>query len=160
MEQKNVKTVIAYYRCIPEMSQWLKRERDNLEDRYNCLHGINLDGLPHGSVPGRPTEKQAEFLDEQGVGDRLREINVKISVLEMDREAIRGCFDCLRGEYKRLLFWRYFCKYSWGRIAAEMGVPNSTARNRHDKALERFGNALEDVPMSDEILIRAGLARW
>ena len=91
--------------------------------------------------------------------NRLEEISVRDQVLVMDRENIQGCLDVLKGEYKRLLFAKYRDKYSWARIAAANGVPDRTARWWHDKAVDRLGEALEEMPMADELLGRASRAR-
>lgn len=39
------------------------------------------------------------------------------------------------------------------------GVPDRTIRRWYDKALDRLGEALEEVPMADELLLRASRAR-
>ena len=82
-----------------------------------------------------------------------------MTVLAGDKAVIQGCIDSLRGKYKRLLFMRHPGRYSWARIAVEMGVPDTTARRWYGKAVERLGEALADVPMVEEILGRASCAR-
>ena len=98
-------------------------------------------------------------MDARNVWNRLEEIAVRDHVLIVDRENIRGCLDVLKGEYKKLIFAKYRDKYSWARIAASNGIPDRTARWQHDKALDRLGEALEEVPMADELLGRASRAR-
>ena len=49
--------------------------------------------------------------------------------------------------------------YSWGKISVTLGVPDSTARNWYHKAVLCLGEALEDVPMADELVGRASRAR-
>lgn len=159
MRRKDVKTVIAYYFGIPAMRVLLADERAELEDEYNGLHGTSVDGTPHSSTPGNPTEALAVRVDAKNVWNRLEEISVRDRVLVMDREIIQGCLDVLKGEYKKLIFAKYRDKYSWARIAASNGVPDRTARWQHDKALDRLGEALEEVPMADELLGRASRAR-
>lgn len=159
MRRKDVKTIIAYYFGIPAMRVLLADERAELEDEYNGLHGTSLDGAPHSSTPGNPTEALAVRVDARNVWSRLEEISVKDRVLVMDRDIIQGCLDALKGEYKRLIFSRYRDGYSWARIEAHTGVPDRTIRRQHDRAMDRLGEALEEAPMSDEILGRASRAR-
>lgn len=155
MQRKDVKTVIAYYFGIPAMRALLADERAVLEG----TRGTSYDGAPHGSTPGKPTEELAIRIDARNIWNRLEEISVRDHVLVRDREIIQDCFDVLKGEYKRLIFSRYRDRYSWARIAVQNGVPDRTVRWWHDKAIDRMGEALEEVPMMDELLGRASRAR-
>lgn len=128
MRYKHVKTMLLYYRGIPEMIKLLKQERDGLKSH------------PGGS--GRP-----------------QEIVVKLQVLEADAEAIQSCMDLLNGKYKRLLKMRYLNRYSWTNISVRLGVPDSTVRHWHERAIARLAELFGEVPMSDEILGRALRAR-
>ena len=159
MRRKDVKTIIAYYFGIPAMRAELAVERAELEDEYDGLCGTSYDGAPHSPTPGKPTEELAMRVDAQNVRNRMEEIAVRDHVLAIDRENIQGCLDVLKGEYKRLIFAKYRNKYSWARIAVSNGVPDRTARWQHEKALERLGEAMEEVPMADELLGRASRAR-
>ena len=151
MQRKDVKTVITYYFGIPAMRAMLEDERAELEDEYNSA--------AHDSTPGKPTEEPAGQMGAGNVRNRLEEISVRDQVLVMDWEAIHDCLNVLKGEYKRLLFIKYRDKYSWVQIAVQNGVPSRTAHWRHDKAMDRLGEALEEVPMVDELLARAWRAR-
>ena len=159
MRRKDVKTIIAYYFGIPEMRVVLADERAELEDEYDSLHGTPYDGMPHSSMPGKPTETLALRVDARKVWNRLEEISVRDHVLAADWENIQGCLDALKGEYKRLIFSRYRDRCSWARLAVQNGVPDRTVRRWHDKAVDRLGEALEEVPMADELLGRASRAR-
>ncbi|NCE63044.1 hypothetical protein D1159_00260 [Pseudoflavonifractor sp. 524-17] len=159
MRRKDVKTVIAYYFGIPAMRRMLADERAELEGEYDGLRGIAYDGMPHNSTPGKPTEVLALQADARNVWNRMEEISVKDRVLTMDRDMIQSCLDAIKGEYKRLIFFKYRDKYSWVQIAVANGVPDRTVRWWHDKAVDRLGEALEEVPMVDEILGRASRAR-
>ena len=56
MRSETVKHIVKYYGGIPEAIKLLKRERDALEDEYNGLGGLAMDGMPHSSAPGNPTK--------------------------------------------------------------------------------------------------------
>ena len=159
MQKNQVETIIMYYHEIPGMMKLLRQEWTDLEEEYCGLRGTPMDGLPRGSTPGNPTIALVERAEEKGIRSRLQEIEVKMQVIDADKAMIRGCLDALRGKYKRLLFMRYSGGYSWARISAEIGVPDSTARNWYNRAVERLGEALEDVPMVEEIIGRASRAR-
>ena len=81
MRSETVKHIVKYYGGIPEAIKLLKRERDALEDEYNGLGGLAMDGMPHSSAPGNPTEALAVRVIENGVKNRLQEIGVQVEVL-------------------------------------------------------------------------------
>lgn len=160
MREEEAKIIAIYYAAIPDMLKEFRRQKSDIEDEYyNGIRGINMDGMPHGSNPGRPTELFGVAAAENDAGKRLAEIETRIRVLERDREIIGDSIDALNGKYKKLLSLRYQHDYSWTKISFRMGKPDSSVRNWHDRALERLADALEDVPMVDEILLRASRAR-
>lgn len=159
MRRKDVKTVIAYYFEIPAMRAGFTAERARLESEYNGLRGTSMDGMPHSSTPGKPTEELAEKVEANNTWGRIQEIDVKMQVLQTDAAEIRGCMDALNGRYKTLLFMKYFRRYSWAKISVSLGVPDGTARRWNDRALDRLGELLDDTPMVEELLGRASRAR-
>lgn len=155
MREKNVKKVIRYYYEIPDMMRLLRQEQWEQENLYSPLKSVETNGMPGGGGPGDPTETAVIKLDELGVYERLQEIRVKLLVLQGDAAAVRGCMDGLSYKYKSILQWRYKCHYSWGSISVRMGTPDSTVRSWHDKAILCVGEALDEVPMVEELLRRA-----
>ena len=118
-----------------------------------------MDAMPHSSAPGNPTEALAVRVIENGVKNRLQEIGVQVEVLEGDAANIRGALDAVNGKYKSVIIMRLIRGYSWTKISGKLGVPDSTARNWHGRAVERLGEVLEEVPMVDELAERATRAR-
>ena len=159
MRRKDVKTIIAYFYGIPAMRRMLADEQAELEDEYNGLRGTSYDGMPHSSTPGKPVEKLAERAVAGNVWGKLEAVAVRLHVLEADREKIQDCMNAINSEYTRIIFYRYRDKYSWVKIAVMLGVTERTAKRRGEKALDRLGEALEEVSMPDEILGRASRAR-
>ena len=100
-----------------------------------------MDGMPHSSAPGNPTEALAVRVIENGVKNRLQEISVQVEVLEGDAANIRGALDAVNGKYKSVIIMRLIRGYSWTKISGKLGVPDSTARNWHGRAVERLGGA-------------------
>lgn len=160
MKQKDARAIMMYYGSIDEMVKLLEAERAGLEDQYyNAMGAAAADGLPHSNSPGKPVEAMAIHAAEKGAGDRLREIDTRLEALRADDATIRCCVDGLCGRYKLLLVMRYLYRYTWGKIAVKMEVPDSTARNWHERALGAVGQALDDMPMAAELLARASRAR-
>lgn len=159
MRKKNVKKIIQYYCGIPEMARLLKAEQREREGMYNTLKGTDTSGAAGGGGAGRPVEDTAARLDDLGVAERLEEIRVRLLVLEGDAAAVRGCLDGLSGKYKSILQMRYQHRYSWAKISVRQNAPDSTVRSWHDKAILCMGEALDEVPMVEELLARASRAR-
>ncbi len=159
MRRKDVKTIVAYYYGIPAQRRLLDKERAELEDEYNGLHGTPMDGMPHSPASGKPTEDLAANAEAENTWVRIQEISIKVQVLHADEARIRDCLDTIKGEYKRLIFSKYRDKYSWPKISVMIGAPDRTIRRWHNKALDRLGEALEEVPMVEELLGRASRAR-
>ena len=159
MRRRDVKTVIAYYFEIPDMRKGFTAERARLESEYDGLRGTSYDGVPHSSTPGKPVEELAERADAGNVWGKLEAVAVRVHVLEADREKIQDCLNAINGEYTRLILYRYRDKYSWVKIGVKLGITERTAKRWGERALDRLGEALEEVSMPDEILSRASRAR-
>ena len=159
MQRKDIKAIILYYRSIPEMKRLLLQEKADLESEYCGLNGVPTDSMPRGTMPGNPVENMAIALDESGAADRLREIECRAKELESDRQAIQCALDAVNGKYKMILLMRYVHEYSWGKISALLGAPDSTVRHWTDRAVLRLGKALEDAGENGELLRRASRAR-
>lgn len=91
--------------------------------------------------------------------NRLLEITTKIRVLIADAEQVKEYLDMIDHKYKLLFMMRYLDKYSWVRISVELGVPNSTVRSWHTKAVKYLAELLDQMPMAEEVLHRALYAR-
>ena len=159
MQRKDVKTIIAYFYGIPAQRRLLDQERAELEDEYNSLRGTSYDGMPHSSAPGKPVEELARRIDARNVRGKLETVAVRIHALETDREKIQDCINAINGEYIRLILYRCRDKYSWAKIGIKLGITERTAKRWGERALDRLGEALEEMPMPDEILGRASRAR-
>lgn len=160
MRREEAKYIVDYYAAIPDMLKSLRQQKEDIEDEfYNGIRGINMDGMPHGTSPGRPTETLALHAAEKDASSRLKEIETRIIVLEGDHAIIRAAMDALNGRYKKLISLRYLNDYSWTKIAFRMHASDSTVRYWHDKALDRLIYSLEDAPMIEEVAGRASRAR-
>lgn len=89
---------------------------------------------------------------------------VRRGVLLADRDNIRDQLDRMNGDYKIILRGRYVytqksLQRGWTSIAAELGVKEITAQRKEKVALAILGPMLDEMPMSEEILLRAYDAR-
>lgn len=159
MRNEIVKHIALYYKAIPGMLRLLKQEREELENEYNGLRGAEMAGMPRGSSPGKPTETLGLRAAENGIGDRLAEIEEKERTLTGDAANIRACLDTLNGKYKQVIALRYVYGYSWAKTAIKINAPDSTARSWETKAMKRFGEVLEELPGVDDLAARASRAR-
>lgn len=159
MRFDSVKKIALYYKAIPGMVRLLQQEREDLEKEYDGLHGTDMDGMPRGSSPGKPTEMWGLQCAVDGVGDRLQEIAKKEALLKADAHSIGDCLDTLNGRYKRIIILRYVRGYSWTKVSMTIQAPDSTTRDWHRKAMKRFGEALETVPGVAAMVVRASRAR-
>jgi hypothetical protein len=152
---------MRYYRNIPGMIKYEREEYETIESKYyDGAKSLNTDGMPHGTKTGRPTEKMGIKAAGQNVSATLGKINVKIKILEADRDLIADCLDCMNGKYKKLLLCKLVYEYNWPKIGIQLNAPESTCRHWFDIALTRLGEILEnDVLMLDELEQRASRAR-
>jgi DNA-directed RNA polymerase specialized sigma24 family protein len=159
MRRKDVKTIIAYFYGIPAQRRLLDQKRVELEEEYNGLRGTPYDGMPHSFTPGKPVEELVGRIDARNVREKLEMVAVRVHILETDREKIQDCLNAINGKYTRLILYRYRDKYSWVKTGEKLGITERTAKRWGERALERLGEALEEMPMPDEILGRASRAR-
>lgn len=159
MQRKDVKTILAYRFGIPAMKKLFAEERAELEQEYDSLGSTPFCEVSHTSTTGRPTEQLVMRLEGSYVRDRLTVLSIRERILTMDEVEIQRCLDELNWEYKRLIILRHQEHSSWVRVAMKRGIPESTARVRYGRALERLGDLLDTVPMVDELLERAICAR-
>lgn len=159
MRYEIAKQIVLYYGNIFVMQKMLRKEKNELENEYSSLHGIAIDGLPHGGAFVSSTEQAGIRAAENNFCDRISEIERRERILEEDAVKIRSCLDSLNGRYKKILEVRYLHRYSWVKISMQIYQPESTVRRWHQKALERLGEVLEAIPDIAELAERASRAR-
>lgn len=65
MRSETVKHIVKYYGGIPEAIKTLKRERDALEDEYNGLGGLAMDGIAFTYWIGDGDQRSAGTIQEK-----------------------------------------------------------------------------------------------
>lgn len=160
MRRSESRMVVEYYYSIRKMRAILEKERRELEGEYNGLRGTSCGEMRGGGGNmHRTTEDMADKVDFLRVGVRMKEIDVKICVLNADSDKIRGCMDGLNGSYQKILDLRYRMGCSWAGVAGRMSTTERSAKRWAERALERIAEAMEDVPMIEELVGRATRAR-
>lgn len=161
MTRTGAENVIIYYSNIPEMLKYEHQEVDQIEATYySGLKAVSADGMPHGSSVGRPTERDGLKAAENDAHARLEKAKIRIKTLEGDREIIDRAINSMNDRYKTILVGKYLRGYSYVKISTDLNAGESTIRWWLKKALERFGEILEnDVVMIEEMEERASRAR-
>lgn len=165
MKAEDTKLILRYLAEIGAQVREIDIELDELAERYNPIKGMAADGMPHGSATGDSTAALAvKLADRDECKNRENELRVRKAVLYADRAAIRAQFDRLNSRYKSILEGRYVYRQkslqkSWKSIASKLGVKEITAQRWEKFALSIFGAMLDEMPMSEEVLLRAYDAR-
>ena len=74
MRFEEVKYIAKYYKAIPGMLKLLRQERADINNEYGGLHGMDMDGMPHGTTPGKPVEALCINAIENLYADELQRI--------------------------------------------------------------------------------------
>ena len=165
MQAEDTKLILRYLGGIEQQLDDVNVELFELQERYNPIKGIAMDGMPHGSTPGDSTASLAVRLaDNEDCKNRESELLVRRAVLHSDRAAIKGQLDRLNSRYRTILAGRYVysdpsLQVCWKSIARTLGKKEITAQRWEKSALIVFGGMLDELPMVEEILLRAYDAR-
>lgn len=161
MTKTGAENILIYYSNIPGMLKCERKECEQIEATYySGLKAVSMDGMPHGSAVGRPTERDGLKAAEDNAQHRLEQSKIRIKMLEGDRDSIERVLCSVNGKYKTILVGKYIKGQNWVQISMELNAAVGTVRYWRDKALERFAEVLEnDVVMVDEMEQRASRAR-
>jgi len=160
MRADEVKTILKYKGEIPRMLRLVDRELARLDDEYSSLHGIEMDGMPRATMPGKPTENLAEKL----AGDSLRAYRIaalraKKKLLVDDAAVIQGEIDRMGSVAQKILNERFVIGRSWEDTAAATEWSISTTKRKGIAALCLLGRGLDLLENKNELLARAQRAR-
>ena len=159
MSGADAEIVMQYCGQIKAMRRILRKEREELESGYNTIHGTGMDGMPKAPGAGDVVGETATRLAEEGVADRLQELDVRDEVLRQDMEDIGRALRVLRDVYSQALTMHYRDRHKWREVAGIMKYSESHILRLRRRALEMLGEQLEAVPMAEELLARARDAR-
>lgn len=146
MTAKQVKAILEFYADIPKQLRLINKEYATLEDSYNPIGGMNMDGMPHSTTVGHQTENMALAAVDEGRGARLREIeNRKSLLLDLTAE-IATALDSLSSTHKIILTDFYTQGKSWEQISRKIHLSVRQCKNRRDIAIGELGDLLEPSP--------------
>lgn len=160
MQAEDVKTILKYTADIPRRFHMINEELAQLDEEHNCLRGIEMDGMPRGTTPGKPTENLAEKL----AGDSLRafriaELKARRRVLYEDAIIVRGEISLMESVAQRILNEKFIVGRSWEDTATATGWSISTTKRKGVAALHLLGQRLDLRPDKAALLARARDAR-
>lgn len=160
MRAEDVKTILKYTADIPRLLRLADAELTRLDEDYSCLHGVDMDGMPRGSMPGKPTENLAEKLaSDQLRVYRIAELEAKKRVWLEDSAIVRGEIDRMGSVAQKILNERFVIGRSWEDTAAATGWSIPTTRRKGVAALYMLGQRLDARPFKEALLARARDAR-
>ena len=165
MQKKDTEQILLYYGKIGKLLDSVNIELAELQDGYNPIKGLAMDGMPHGSTPGDSTASIAvKLADNDEYRNRENELLIRRAVLQADLQEIRQKLDRLNDDYKTILKGRYVyadrsLQKTWESIAISIGKKKITAQRWKDAALTVLGGMLDEIPWVEELLSRAYDAR-
>ena len=90
MKVHEAEAILKYYADIPQRIEIIRRQCTALSDEVDPMRGMGTDGMPRGGTPGDSTAAMACRMDELGIGDQLRQLELQRAVLLEDQNIIRG----------------------------------------------------------------------
>lgn len=117
---------------------WLEREIKELEEELSELEasigvkGLNMDGMPHGSSPGRPTEAMALQIDE--LYEKIKE---HYNQIKREKIAVWNFIETIDDPILRqIIRWRCVKPHSWTFVGMKLNMPADTCRKIFDRAID------------------------
>lgn len=159
MRACDAKVILRYLGDIKGQLRAVNRELNELEGDYDGRGSINYDGMPHGSAPGDNTAQLAVKMAESGAKRRMEVLLARREELQGDAGMIRMQTDRLRAVYKTVLFEHYVYNHSWVKTSIRIRQSEATAKRKGYEGLQRLAELLEELPMAEELLARARVAR-
>lgn len=160
MKNADVVTILEYYGDIPELLHMVNRALRELDEDYNSLHGVAMDGMPHGTTPGHVTESLAERLaDDRERRRSVAELRSRKRNYLHDSAAIHEQLLSLGLVAMQLLREKYVIGQTWERAVVSTNWSVSTKKRKADFALRLLGAKLDRLPDADALLARARNAR-
>lgn len=146
-DRQNIRRLLWRWGDVVKFCANQHRELSQYNDLISSATGlkaIKMDGMPHGSVVGRPTECSAERVL------RLKEMyeeRISWAVEAIDKElrfeaAINDAMACLNQSERAVIDMRYKRKYSFVRIARELKYAEATIKAKEKKAVEKLAKRI------------------
>lgn len=159
MDRKDAEQIVKYRADIPRRIAYIRRLETELEDGYDTLKGVNMDGMPHSGAPGDSVANAAVKMAESGAAERLREMRRLRDELEADQEAIQRQIDRMNSIHMEILTEYYLKGRRWEDVVHSVSYSVQHLYRLRNDALDALGWAMESVPECADILNRARYTR-
>lgn len=137
--EMNTKKYLMQYK---ELRMKVARYEERIQMVQNVLKGLEMDGMPHGTTTGNPTESTAInlYLLQQECGMAIADAERVCAEITADIERMKD------EKLRTLLYDRYILFHSWSQIIEKMNQfrpwkeyePKSVMGYLHKKALREF----------------------
>lgn len=116
-------------------------------DTVDNLHAQGLDGLPHGTDVGRPTERTAvaKITLAERYQDRLAELNRKLEDLDRFRERIEDALLFTMPDDEYVIRLKYIDGLTFEQIADKMEVTAERVKQRERRGVEIVKEHMEEA---------------
>ncbi|MCD7905189.1 MAG: hypothetical protein LUG24_06370 [Clostridiales bacterium] len=101
------------------------------------VRALKLDGIPHGSVPSKPTEDKA-VKNIDCYEEEISEIENQIRAVKGNKEEIDKFAEELDETEKSLLRYRYMRRKNWDAISMRIHLSDRQCYRVHNKILRRL----------------------
>lgn len=159
MRIEDAKIILDYAADIPKKLRAIAEEQAEIEAELSCLRGIEYSGMPHGSGHSDSTADLAEKAEERGYTERLHDLEIQKTILQGDSRVIWEQIWTLNDVYRRIIKGLWMKGHSFEEMANEIDYSVSHTKRKKVEALVRMAEALEWMPMAEEIRARAYNAR-
>lgn len=114
-------------------------EYQTLLDGARDLTGLAMDGMPHGSTVGNPTESKAMRvleLEEQYTG-HIEYLCTQVAEALALKRTIDGVLNTFPPQYLRMATLRYKYGYSWLKVSLQMYLSEQRVRQMDADLVDR-----------------------
>lgn len=148
MTEKDVVRVLKFYKTIPD-EIWIRQDRiAELEDRYNALGSVSLDGMPRSGHVCDQTGNAVVRIEAAGQS-ALADIAIQEQEIEALKNLERYIFNCVKQlpYFQKMVIYRlFFDGWSLTKIAHSLHYSERQCRRIKSVALKTLTPALERCP--------------
>lgn len=120
-------------------------EFKGLLDSARDLTGMGMDGLPHGTEVGDPTQRKAlrAIALEQSYGERLAWLHDEVIRTLKIRTFVDEILSGMPPICRQVCEQRYGKQRTWVRVGMELGISDSTAKRWHTMVCRKIERCIE-----------------
>ena len=109
------------------------------------LSGLGMDGLPHGTQAGNPTQRKAlrAIALEESYGEQLEYLYGEVIRTLKTRRFVDGILAEMPPICRQVCEQRYGKQRTWVRVGMELGIADSTAKRWHTMVCRKIERCIE-----------------